>query len=741
MAITDYMNMFGNTDQTSNTDEEQKKKESEQGLFDIAGQMLNNRIDNAIGNVQQRYNNVSNAFTNPTSQNIMNLIGGPVSPVSQQGQQPGQQPGQNVTQNPQTLNANPNPSFNQPVASMLPQMPTPGPGVQVAGPMVTPPTATQGQQGQPGQPGQQPNVVQPVLPQTYYENNGQASTSNIPANPQVGQAPNAGIVQTQPGGAQTQVQTQPSQTNDWQDQVSKIANDPHQLYAYAGNPNNPKEGIELAKKIANENYNHNIGLEKARMTVDEAIKSGNMNDLAREISKVKGEGSYVKAYLYQRFGLSDLAKEEQQKLGAGGTYGVAYGPNGERALVKYDANGLPHTGFNNEGKEISQTELSQYATAALGPNTKSFMLPSVHGTPVQRTNAQGQVETGLMMYDPRTQQSYVQVGNSKQPTSGWTTMAQTPIAVYNAAAAKEGGTAAGQGLTPPTPQPMPGSVVPQNENAVQRATRLGLPITSGVRDVEKQAILWNESVRAGRTGFTAEGNPIAKPGTSQHQNANAVDMVLTPEQRRQAFANGFTNPYPNDPNHYELRPTVSQGTTKSVPEQKAEIETAAAGKKTRTETAAKIVDEKLNNLNSIQEQATRGLDALNDDKHLFGGGTNAVSRGYYKVNPLATESDAYRNTKEIMGLTQRENLTNLASLLKGSFSDKDLAYINKNMINENSSPSQVKRWLESYVRASRRAYEQTASSVNEPNAPSPSAPAQSETARVKKYNPATGKVE
>ena len=138
-------------------------------------------------------------------------------------------------------------------------------------------------------------------------------------------------------------------------------------------------------------------------------------------------------------------------------------------------------------------------------------------------------------------------------------------------------------------------------------------------------------------------------------------------------------------------------------------------------------------LNEIQSTTQRGIDAIDNNKHLFGGGTNAISRGYYKVNPLATESDEYRITRDIMALAQQDNLTNLASLLKGSFSDKDLAYVNKNMINENSSPAQIKRWLEHYERAARKAYEQQASSVNAPSAPSPAAPKMERTERVKKY--------
>jgi hypothetical protein len=48
------------------------------------------------------------------------------------------------------------------------------------------------------------------------------------------------------------------------------------------------------------------------------------------------------------------------------------------------------------------------------------------------------------MYDPRTRQTYVQVGAERRPTTGWTTMAQNPTAVQNASAAKAQGSFTGQ---------------------------------------------------------------------------------------------------------------------------------------------------------------------------------------------------------------------------------------------------------------------------------------------------------
>jgi hypothetical protein len=70
-----------------------------------------------------------------------------------------------------------------------------------------------------------------------------------------------------------------------------------------------------------------------------------------------------------------------------------------------------------------------------------------------------------MMYDPALRQTYVQVGNTKLPTTGWTTMAQTPQSVYGAAGAqKQGGMAAETGVQQPQLPPMAGT--PQLTQAV-----------------------------------------------------------------------------------------------------------------------------------------------------------------------------------------------------------------------------------------------------------------------------------
>jgi len=92
---------------------------------------------------------------------------------------------------------------------------------------------------------------------------------------------------------------------------------------------------------------------------------------------------------------------------------------------------------------------------------------------------------------------------------------------------------------------MPNGVVLNDEQ--YKLQQLGVPIISGVRDKEKQAELY--------ANRATNPNPVAPPGTSQHELGNAIDVDtknLTPEQRGMLRAMGYSQPMPNkDPNHWQ----------------------------------------------------------------------------------------------------------------------------------------------------------------------------------------------
>lgn len=425
------------------------------------------------------------------------------------------------------------------------QLPQPGPGVQLAGPMV---------------PGAVPNAP--------------SST------PQPNQAPE----QAAPAAAAAPMDAAQQAVIDAHNETDPDVRR-QKLMAIAAQDPASASG-KMAYRFIGEDYAKQQGYQKAMKDIENATPT----QLSRYMTDKNKDGSWVRAILLQRLGFHKAAEEEIDKLGYGPKTSSAEIANGKQYTVVRNADGTVERAFTSDGSEVSQKELASISANMLPK--QAHLLPSVHGAPV--INAKGEV--GTIMVDPRTQSSYVLVGNERRPTTGWTTMAQNYQNVYTAAGAQAQGKAAGEGFIPGVlpaapgvaggPAPAGGGAAPAQENAVQAATRLGLPITSGVRDQAKQQQLWDESVRAGRTGFTAQGNPIAKPGTSAHQNAMAVDAPnWTPAQKQIARQNGFVNPYPNDPDHWELRP--SGAAAPSVAEQRKALEVNAAAEKERIQVAGK----------------------------------------------------------------------------------------------------------------------------------------------------------
>jgi len=98
--------------------------------------------------------------------------------------------------------------------------------------------------------------------------------------------------------------------------------------------------------------------------VEKALTTGNTSDFARMLKDTGEEGSYLKAYVFNRLGLSKLAEQEQAKI-SGGTWQSALGENGEKAILQFDSRGLARKGFDSDGKELSRDQLAKFAANSL----------------------------------------------------------------------------------------------------------------------------------------------------------------------------------------------------------------------------------------------------------------------------------------------------------------------------------------------------------------------------------------
>ena len=97
-------------------------------------------------------------------------------------------------------------------------------------------------------------------------------------------------------------------------------------------------------------------------------------------------------------------------------------------------------------------------------------------------------------------------------------------------------------------------------------TGKAIVVNSSKRDSSDQIRLWQESEKAGRTGRTASGMPIGRPGKSRHEKGSAIDIQNYNDPVAVAALNrqGLIQAVPGDPVHFQLgtgspEETASQG--------------------------------------------------------------------------------------------------------------------------------------------------------------------------------------
>ena len=155
---------------------------------------------------------------------------------------------------------------------------------------------------------------------------------------------------------------------------------------YAFNENAPAMVKAAAAEQLSKDLDHANKIEQAQKVVEAKIASGDTSDFARALVNNDEKGSYIKAYLFHRFGLADLAKNEQQKLGAGNQWQSAVDASGQRALINYDGNNMPISGYDQTGRKLSGDQLASFAASAV-PMNKAETTAEVYYDPTKPTSA------------------------------------------------------------------------------------------------------------------------------------------------------------------------------------------------------------------------------------------------------------------------------------------------------------------------------------------------------------------
>ena len=225
-----------------------------------------------------------------------------------------------------------------------------------------------------------------------------------PAAPQVPTPIPVAAPQMTPTQATVPPVVQERRLEAWQQDLVDAQKDPQKLNAYIANEKNPAEGKTMAETLLKQHYKRQE--EEAKTEKDmKAFISGDrkaQTDVMKRLSSKSEEGSLFKAYLYNRFGMHDLASAEQKKLA--GTNFERMMVDGQNYLVEINGQGGVIGAFDAKGKAVGEETVaklnaggSKFGTHAYGFTGGSITIPE--GQPNagqeyrQRTNAQtGQIE-------------------------------------------------------------------------------------------------------------------------------------------------------------------------------------------------------------------------------------------------------------------------------------------------------------------------------------------------------------
>ena len=382
--------------------------------------------------------------------------------------------------------------------------------------------------------------------------------------------------------------------------------------------------------------------------------------LANELKKETDEGSYLKAYLFRRLGLNDLAKEEQMKLGAGDTWSQTV-IDGKPTWIKYNSQGAPIKGYNAE-KELTPKELLN------APNAKGG-LDIVGGTYINDQTK----EVGRVVTNKSTGQSYIQTDTGLKPMTGFRPQSSTgSLADMKARQIQEinlklqgktqeekmailrdyNKTLVGQGYPPIQPDEI-GLTAPQIPTG-QTAPAAPAPVAPSAPTVSQ-----------------ANQNAVVPP-----QGAPAQPAPAQPAPQAGPVAPGA--PAQPAPAPGQARPTMGQ------------IQAQQGGQKEVTKAAADVVANQSNIINDI-DQGNTAIDILDNKKTNFGSILQGQIPGEQAVGKFLGTQDA-RNTQKVMYLIDKVTAAG-AKALGANPTDRDLQFLLANRPNEGWDAADVKEWI------------------------------------------------
>jgi hypothetical protein len=205
---------------------------------------------------------------------------------------------------------------------------------------------------------------------------------------------------------------QEDKNQQFNDVLTNSASDPSAMAQLAYN----KEAPESVRRAASDQLymlmKQQRDEQKAAAVVENAMQDPKeARRLTRELARPSEEGSYVKAYLYQRLGMNDLAKAEQIKLGAGDHWGQSFmfDKNGQQqpVWIKYNGQGAPVKGYSADGELDEKQLLTAMSTKGVTTHTGKMIDRDTGKVYYEQTTPQG-----IRLVEAGTNQPFV--GDSKK---------------------------------------------------------------------------------------------------------------------------------------------------------------------------------------------------------------------------------------------------------------------------------------------------------------------------------------
>ena len=435
----------------------------------------------------------------------------------------------------------------QPTTQSIPQVPEPGPGVQVAGPMVA---GAAGGAPQP-QPPAAPAPVAPTQlapPAAGASSEGNAGEAQAQAAQSTGQANPYAIMQNDPA-ISDQVRQQHMDILNNNSDIRVAA-------AKSGDTNLPMDVRHMFAMQTADLSRYNMEQQKAK----EKVATMTPSEISRVLQKDHPDGSWTRYLITGILGLTGLNQMEANKLGLGDkTMPVRDPTTGASGMIRVSPDGTPTMGINSDGTMMDHKELTNfYAQASqkkvaaakpgaeyVGPNGEIGRVVTVHqpdgktdtyiesnGERVSKEDAKSWKQTSLVNAGVKSEKTTeetikrqanqtIEQGNRNE-TKAQITETHAGATGFNRAA----GSAAGRlgtemGTTVPFAQQRTGAVV----NSPPVSGNAPSPVAPGAQ-ATAPGINVPPPVAPGAQA-TAPGINVPPPGASTSTGANAGPLPTT----------------------------------------------------------------------------------------------------------------------------------------------------------------------------------------------------------------------